>query len=81
MATVRDYVNSECSLPLDLSILSIDEEEVAALAPNSRFFHVAIEVREKTKVVGEVSVFVRNNIRIFGFPITNNEIAGTTLMC
>jgi hypothetical protein len=60
---------------------SINEAVVDALAPHSHFFEVALEARAQNRVLGEIYVFVHNNIRFMGFSIMNNEIAGSSVRC
>ncbi len=76
-----DYVSEVCSFPVELSISSITEAVVDSLAPHSHFFEVALEARAQDRVLGDIYVFVHNNVRFMGFAIMNNEIAGSSLRC
>jgi hypothetical protein len=70
-----DDLSQECSYPVELSISSITEEVVDSLAPHSHFFYVVLEARAQNRVLGEIHIFVHNNVRFLGFPIMNNEYA------
>lgn len=81
LKTAMDYVNEVCSFPVELSISSITEEVVDSLAPHSHFFMVVLEARAQNRMLGEIYVFVHNNVRFMGFAIMNNEIAGSSVRC
>ena len=81
LETAMDSVNQRCSFPVELSISSITEAVVDSLAPHSHFFHVVLEARAQDRVLGEIDVFVHNNVRFMGFAIMNNEIAGSGVRC
>lgn len=81
LATATDYLETQCAFPVDLLVMSAEEQEIEALAPNGRFFHVIIEVRTNGEAIGEVNIFVHDNIRFLGFPVPHNEVAGSSVRC
>ncbi len=81
LETAMDSINRRCSYPVELSISSITEAVVDSLGPHSHFFHVVLEARAQDRVLGQIDVFVHNNVRFMGFAIMNNEIAGINVRC
>ena len=81
LKTAMDSVNQRCGYPVELSISSITEEVVASLAPHSHFYIVVLEARAQNRMLGEIYVFVHNNVKFMGFAIMNNEIAGNSVRC
>jgi hypothetical protein len=81
LRTAMDSVNQRCGYPVELSISSINEAVVDSLAPHSHFFMVVLDARAQNRMLGEIYVFVHNNVKFMGFAIMNNEIAGTSVRC
>lgn len=77
-----DYLGQVCWMEVDLEIISAERNEVLDESGRSdKFYSVTVLAVSNGNPIGEMEIYVHDNIRFLGIPIQNNEIAGISVRC
>ncbi len=79
--SAREMVKEACGFEPDVVVQSVEELTLGERAPDGRTFDVRLDILRKGNSIGEVYMFVSDNIKILGIPIRDNDVTANTVRC